>query len=156
MRILILIAAVLSLAGAAEGAADTAGLHGTAGDWRLSQVGGRVACTLTLTLQTSLGGYEVKAPLACRRAFPPLKSVAAWALNDKGGIVLSDAQAHEIIVFPEQAGEPFQAKAPDGSTWRLEPLKSAAQVPTAPPAPPAPPPPPAAKSPPAPKSPAAP
>jgi Protease inhibitor Inh len=143
MRILILIAAVLSfaglsLAGAAEGAADTAGLQGTAGDWRLSQVGGRVACTLTLTLQTSIGGYEVKAPLACRRAFPPLKTVAAWALNEKGGIVLSDAQAHAIIVFPELAGEPFQAKAPDGSTWRLEPLKAAVAIPPVPtvPAPP--------------------
>ena len=129
MRILILGAAALVLAGAAQGAADPTAVQVAAGDWRLSEVGGKVACTLTLTRQTSLGGFELKAPLACRQAFPPLKLVAAWALNDKGGIVLSDAQARPIIVFPEQEGAPFQAKAPDGSTWRLEPLRAAPPLP---------------------------
>jgi len=43
-------------------------------------------------------------------------------VNDKGAIVLSDAQAHPIIVFPQIDGAPFEAKAPDGSTWRLEPV----------------------------------
>jgi hypothetical protein len=103
-------------------------LQAEAGDWRLSEVGGKVACTLTLTRQTSLAGYEVKAPLACRRAFPPLKSLAAWAPDDKGGIVFSDAQAKPIIVFPGQQGGPYEAKAPDGRTWRLEALRESAHV----------------------------
>ncbi|MBV9995667.1 MAG: AprI/Inh family metalloprotease inhibitor [Caulobacteraceae bacterium] len=94
-----------------------------AGDWRLSEIGGKIACTLTFTLQSSAGGYELKAPLACRRAFPALQTVAAWARDDKGGIVLADAQAKPIIVFPEETGGSYTAKAPDGSTWRLEPLK---------------------------------
>ncbi|HEY2356687.1 MAG TPA: hypothetical protein VGH86_04500, partial [Phenylobacterium sp.] len=37
-----------------------------AGDWRLSEVGGKIACTLTLTRQSSFAGFELKAPLACR------------------------------------------------------------------------------------------
>jgi hypothetical protein len=94
-----------------------------AGDWRLSEIGGKIACTLTFTLQLGAGGYEVKAPMACRRAFPPLQTVAAWAVDEKGGIVLSDAQAKPIIVFPEEEGGSYQAKAPDGRTWRLEPVK---------------------------------
>jgi hypothetical protein len=129
MRILVLSAAILILAGPACAAADpAAALQAEAGDWRLSEVGGKVACTLTLTRQTSLSGYEVKAPLACRRAFPPLKTVAAWAPDDKGGIVLSDAQAKPIIVFPGQQGGPYEAKAPDGRTWRLEALHESAHV----------------------------
>ncbi|MFI4934881.1 MAG: AprI/Inh family metalloprotease inhibitor [Caulobacterales bacterium] len=123
MRVLILCAALLAPVGLAAAALDPAVLQSTAGDWRLSEVGGKVACTLTLTRQSGVGGYEVKAPLACRRAFPPLKTVAAWALDEKGGIVLSDAQAKPIIVFPELTGSPYEAKAPDGRTWRLEPVR---------------------------------
>jgi protease inhibitor Inh len=100
-----------------------------AGDWRLSEVGGKVACTLTLTRQSSFAGFELKAPLACRRAFPALRTVANWALDDKGGIVLSDARAQPIVTFPIQSKGPYEAKAPDGRTWRLEPVK---QVPPSP------------------------
>jgi len=94
-----------------------------AGDWRLSEVGGKIACTLTLTREASFSGYALKAPLACRRAFPALKGVAAWALDPKGGIVLTDAHALPIVTFPAQATGPYEAKSPDGRTWRLEPLK---------------------------------
>ena len=95
-----------------------------AGDWRLSEVGGRIACTLTLTREASFAGYALKAPLACRRAFPALKGVAAWALDPKGGIVLTDAHALPSVTFPAQATGPYETKSPDGRTWRLEPLKS--------------------------------
>jgi len=121
MRILALSAAILALAGPAFASAEPTVLD-AAGAWRLSEVGGKVACTLTLMRQASLGGYEIKAPLACREAFPPLKALAAWAPDDKGGIVLSDAQARPIIDFPGQLRGPYEAKAPDGKTWRLESL----------------------------------
>ncbi|HEX3917579.1 MAG TPA: AprI/Inh family metalloprotease inhibitor [Caulobacteraceae bacterium] len=104
------------------------------GDWRLSEVGGHVACTLTLTHQTSFAGFALKAPLACRRAFPALKSVAAWALDDKGGIVLSDANAQPIVTFPAPAAKaPYEARAPDGRTWQLVPLRPDQPIVTAPP-----------------------
>jgi len=121
MRILIFTGALLGLSGVAQAAAEPPGAL-AAGDWRLSEVGGKIACTLTLTRQTSVAGFEVKAPLACRLAFPALKAVAAWNLDAKGGLVLSDAEAHPIIVFPAQQASSFQAKAPDGRTWRLDPL----------------------------------
>ncbi|HVN02083.1 MAG TPA: AprI/Inh family metalloprotease inhibitor [Caulobacteraceae bacterium] len=128
MRGLALTAFALMVAGAGHAAVDTAALR-PAGDWRLSEVGGKVACTLTFTRQTSFAGFELKAPLACRRAFPALKSVAAWALDDKGGIVLSDARAQPIITFPVQPKGPYEARAPDGRTWRLEPIKGPAAAP---------------------------
>jgi len=123
MRGIGLCALMLLTAGPAFAAADLA-MARAAGDWRLSEVGGKVACTLTLTRQTSFAGFELKAPLACRRAFPALKTVANWALDDKGSIVLSDARAQTIVTFPIQSKGPYEAKAPDGRTWRLEPVKA--------------------------------
>ena len=125
MRWIGLLGLVVFASGAASAAVDAAAVR-TAGDWRLSEVGGKVACTLTLTRQTSFAGFELKAPLACRRAFPALKTVANWALDDKGGIVLSDARAQTIVTFPVQSKGPYEAKAPDGRTWRLEPVKPGA------------------------------
>jgi hypothetical protein len=122
MRGIALTVVMLLAAGPVFATADPAAAR-AAGDWRLSEVGGKVACTLTLTRQTSFAGFELKAPLACRRAFPALKTVANWALDDKGGIVLSDARAQPIVTFPTQAKGPYEAKAPDGRTWRLEPVK---------------------------------
>jgi hypothetical protein len=129
MRLAGLMAVTVFAAGAASASVDAAALRAS-GDWRLSEVGGKIACTLTLTTQASFAGFELKAPLACRRAFPPLMTVAAWSLDDKGGIVLADAKAQPIVTFPAQAKEaqakgPYETKAPDGHTWRLELVKSA-------------------------------
>jgi len=125
MRGLALASALFLMADQAGAAVDPAAARAS-GDWRLSEVGGKVACTLTLTRQVSLAGFELKAPLACRQAFPALKSVAAWALDEKGGIVLSDANAQPIVTFPAPPKGPYETKAPDGRTWRLEPVRAAA------------------------------
>jgi hypothetical protein len=122
MRGLALTTLIMCVCGSALAAVDPAATR-AAGDWRLSEVGGKVACTLTLTRQTSPAGFELKAPLACRRAFPALKTVANWALDDKGGIVLSDGRSQTIVTFPIQSKGPYEARAPDGRTWRLEPVK---------------------------------
>jgi hypothetical protein len=37
--------------------------------------------------------------------------------------VLSDANAQPIVTFPPQARGPYETRAPDGRTWRLEPVK---------------------------------
>ncbi len=130
MRLAALMAVVVFAGGAASATVDAAALRAS-GDWRLSEVGGKIACTLTLTSQASFAGFELKAPLACRRAFPPLRGVAAWSLDDKGDIVLADAKAQPIVTFPAQAKDPpgkgpYETKAPDGHTWRLELVKSTA------------------------------
>jgi hypothetical protein len=140
MRLAALMAVAVFAAGAAGATADAAAVRAS-GDWRLSEVGGKIACTLTLTSQASFAGFELKAPLACRRAFPPLREVASWSLDDKGDIVLANAKAQPIVTFPAQAREaqgkgPYETKAPDGHTWRLELVKAAAPdepIKTAPP-----------------------
>jgi Protease inhibitor Inh len=123
MRTLALTALIVCVCSSALAAVEPTAAARAAGDWRLSEVGGKIACTLTLTRQTNSAGFELRAPLACRRAFPALKAVANWALDDKGGIVLSDGRAQPIVTFPTQSKGPYEAKAPDGRTWRLEPVK---------------------------------
>ncbi len=133
MRLLALSSAII-LAGQAGALADQAAARAS-GDWRLSEVGGRVACTLTLTLQSSLGGFQLRAPLACRRAFPSLRTVAGWVLDDRGGIILTDTNAQPIVTFASPGKGPYEAKAPDGRTWRLDPIRTDIEAPmaTAPP-----------------------
>ncbi|MGA0600237.1 AprI/Inh family metalloprotease inhibitor [Caulobacter sp. KR2-114] len=90
------------------------------GLWRLSEVGGKIGCTLTLTGAPAPSGWEVKAPLACRGAFPPLKEVTAWMVDADGAIALTDSEGRRIVAFPNSTGAAAEAKAPDGKTWRLE------------------------------------
>ena len=138
MRLATLIVVAAVMTGAASASVDAAALRAS-GDWRLSEVGGKIACTLTLASQASFAGFELKAPLACRRAFPPLREVAAWSLDDKGDLVLADAKAQPIVTFPAKQAQtkgPYETKAPDGHTWRLELVKPAGPddpVKTAPP-----------------------
>jgi hypothetical protein len=134
MRALALASALFLVAGHASAAIDPVAARAF-GDWRLSEVGGRIACTLTLTDQSMLRGFQLRAPLACRRAFPALRSVAAWAVDDRGGIVLSDSNAQPIVTFPAALRGPYETKAPDGRTWRLEPVRTGAETPPAPPPP---------------------
>jgi len=98
------------------------------GDWRLSDVRGRVSCTLRLTNEAGPGGAAVKASLACRRAFPPLKDLSAWSTDGQGGILLVNAAKAPIVTFTPQAGGAYEAKAPDGKIWRLDPARPAAAL----------------------------
>ncbi len=110
---------------AAPGA--TAPVRAAVGAWRLSEVGGKVDCTLDLADQTpGTGGAPArpaKAAFACRQAFPPLQALATWSLDDKGDIVLADAAGKALAVFVGQSGGPFEARAPGGKTWRLQAAK---------------------------------
>jgi len=96
-------------------------LAATLGAWRLSEVGGKVGCRLNLTAQPGIGGLEVKVPIACRRAFPALKAVSTWSFDADGAIVLSDPSQHRVLVFKAGPSHAYDAFAPGGKIWRLEP-----------------------------------
>jgi hypothetical protein len=125
MRPLFFLAAILAIVASAPSAlAEAPSLHATLGLWRLSEVGGKVACTLTLTDAPGIGGLEVKAPLACRGAFPALKDVSTWAFDADGAVVFSDPSQRRIGVFHAR-GAAYEAAAADGKVWRLEPAPAA-------------------------------
>lgn len=116
-----------------------AALRAAVGQWRLSEVGGKVGCTVNLSDQASGGGRALLAPAACHLAFPPLKNLSVWSLDTHGAPVFSDPSRQHVITFSGPAGGPFQATAADGKAWRLEMASRPAAAPSAPPAPPAPP-----------------
>jgi hypothetical protein len=120
MRASLILVTALAAAGASQADVDHKSLHGAAGLWRLSETGGKVACTLTLTAEPAGDALEVRLPLACRRAFPPLGALSTWAYNSQDGIVLSDSKRQRIVALPGPEGGPYEGKAPDGKTWRLE------------------------------------
>lgn len=114
-------------------------LRAAVGPWRLSEVGGKVGCTVNLSDQASGGGHALRAPPACHLAFPPLKSLSVWSLDARGAPVFSDPGRQHILTFNGPAGGPFQAIASDGKAWRLEPAAHPVPAASTPPAPPAPP-----------------
>jgi|GEM_PF-5713699 len=117
-------------------------LRAAVGQWRLSEVGGKVGCTLDLSDQASGRGHALLAPAACHLAFPPLKTLSVWSLDTHGAPVFSDPGRQHVITFNGPAGGPFQATVADGKAWRLEMASHPVVAPAAPPTPPAPPAPP--------------
>ena len=93
---------------------------GVAGAWRLSAIGGKVGCTLSLTDATAIGGFEVKVPPACRLAFPPIKDLTAWSVDEKGQIVFSDPVRRRIVSFQPRTEGVWEGQGQDGAAWRLE------------------------------------
>lgn len=118
----LILAAAIAAAGIPASPPDSP--RGAVGDWRLSDVSGKLACTLTLSGERGRSGFVVRAPLACRRGFPLLKDLAAWSLDPQGAIVFSDPAQRRIAVFSPQPGAPFEAKITEGKVWRLEPSRA--------------------------------
>jgi hypothetical protein len=121
MNAAIILAVVLGAVNPPSAAADVSTLRAAIGPWRLSEVGGKVACTLNLTDQPSLGGRALQAPAACHLAFPPLKDLSVWNLDAHGAPNSSDPAHNHVVAFNGPVGGPFQATASDGKAWRLEP-----------------------------------
>jgi len=136
-------AAIILALGVALTATQSDGLPSTlraaVGPWRLSEVGGKVGCTVNLSDQANGGGHALRAPSACRLAFPPLKNLSVWSLDARGALVFSDPGRQHILTFNGPSGGPFQAIAADGKGWRLEPAPHPVPAASAPPTPPAPP-----------------
>ncbi len=89
-----------------------------AGAWRLAEVGGRIDCTLTLADGGNPPSRAVQAPIACQRAFPPLKAITTWSVGSHGAPVLAGPKT-KPLAFTGPAGGPYVATAPDGRVWRL-------------------------------------
>ena len=125
MRLAALIAVAAFAASAASASVDAAALR-TSGDWRLSEVGGKIACTLTLTSPDQLRGFRAEGAARLPPGIPAAEDGGHLGLDDKGGIVLADAKAQPIVTFPVQAGEALArgptrprrpTAAPGGWSW---------------------------------------
>jgi hypothetical protein len=112
----------LALAGmaASVSAGEAAAPRDAAGPWRLSEIGGKIGCTVALIDRGSLGGgHDLLAPDACQRAFPPLRDLSVWRFDERRGLVFSDPGRRHVVAFAGPLGGPYAATAPDGRIWRL-------------------------------------
>jgi hypothetical protein len=137
MNLAVIAAAALAVAGAPKTESDQAAalVKAAVGPWSLTEVGGKIECTLTFTDQQAAGGRDLTTPPACQRAFPPLRDLTVWSLDLHGAPVLSDRGRAHVVTFAGPTGGPYDATAPDGKAWRLAALTPRLTVP--PPAAPA-------------------
>ncbi len=112
-------AAVLLALAATLPHAVAAAPAGASSSWTLSQDGADRQCRLTLRPDTDGKGAPVAMPPGCRRAFPGLSGVVAWAeVGD--ALRLVDSRAEPRLVFePDGAG--FRTTTPQGDRLVLTP-----------------------------------
>jgi hypothetical protein len=116
---IIMAMAIVGVAASFTGS-DAAASRGATGPWRLSEIGGKIGCTVALIDRESLGGgHDLLSPGACQRAFPPLKELSVWRFDERGGLLFSDAEGRHVVSFAGPLGGPYAATAPDGRIWRL-------------------------------------
>jgi len=115
----IILAAAIA-GGGAQGADAPAGPHGASGPWRLTQVGGKVGCTVNLTDHAQPIGLDVTFPPVCRRAFPALRLLAVWSVDPQGAIVFADAKGQRILALAGSPGGAYEAKTADGAVLHME------------------------------------
>ena len=99
--------------------APSAALKALAGAWRLADVGGKIDCTLTLSDHADPSGRAIEAPLACRRAFPPLNDLTVCSAGAHGASCFTGPRLKRPLQFSGPPGGPFSAVSPDGKPWRL-------------------------------------
>ena len=99
MSTAMILAIALNAASATHAEGDATAARAAIGPWRLSEVGGKVGCTVNLTDQAGPGGRVLQAPPACHLAFPPLKVLSVWSLDVRGAPIFSDATHSHIVAF---------------------------------------------------------
>ncbi len=119
MKTAMIMALAIAAVGASFGSGEAAEPRGATGPWRLSEVGGKIGCTVALIDRARLGGgHDLLSPGACQRAFPPLKDLSIWRFDERG-LVFSDPGHRHVVAFAGPLGGPYAATAPDGRIWRL-------------------------------------
>jgi hypothetical protein len=98
----LLAAALLVVACGAPAVAASADFdpRSLAGTWSLSgSHEGDAACTVKFTTEGTIGGWVVKVPAACVRAFPKVREANAWTVYPDGAIGFADSMRHSLVKF---------------------------------------------------------
>jgi hypothetical protein len=120
MKSMIITALAIAIAATSIAGVEAAPGRAATSAWRLSEIGGKIGCTVDLIDRGSLGGgHDLLSPGACQRAFPPLKDLSVWRFDERGGLVFSDPGRRHVVAFAGPLGGPYAATAPDGRIWRL-------------------------------------
>ncbi|WP_119272252.1 AprI/Inh family metalloprotease inhibitor [Taklimakanibacter deserti] len=80
-------------------AVDPAMLDDFLGDWSIQNVDSSKTCRVTLSRETTIGGFVVDVDPDCGQVFPVMNDVAAWRLYEDWQIVFVDATKKSLIRF---------------------------------------------------------
>jgi hypothetical protein len=94
---MIMALAIASMGASLGSSAAVAASRDGAGPWRLSEIGGKIGCTVALIDRGTLGGgHDVLSPGVCQRAFPPLKDLSIWRFDERGSLIFSDPERRHV------------------------------------------------------------
>ncbi|WP_376985307.1 AprI/Inh family metalloprotease inhibitor [Bosea sp. R86505] len=89
------------------------------GAWDLEQTGAPRRCTVTLGVEETAGGRQLRFPATCRRALPLLADVTSWSLGPDGAPRLNGADGKAVLAFGQQVPTGFSGRARDGRDYAL-------------------------------------
>ena len=84
------------------------------GTWIIKNESGKKSCTVKLTRELAVGGYQIDIDAKCIKRFPTMENVASWRLDEGWQIVLADATRKEILRFYTPDDTYISSKEIDG------------------------------------------
>jgi Protease inhibitor Inh len=128
-RRLYLVTLGLFLAGIAHGAAQTAAppsdaVNSMLGGWEMSNADRDKSCVITFKLEAAGPGRALDLPKECATAFPNLKDVSAWTI-DNDALRLVDAKGTTLLEFNEVENGMFESARSTGTLYFLQTVAAA-------------------------------
>jgi hypothetical protein len=119
----------LLLAGITHGAAQTGAspsdaVNSMLGGWEMSNADRDKICIITFKLEAAGPGRALDLPKECATAFPNIKDVAAWTI-DNDALRLVDAKGTTLLEFNEVENGMFESARSTGTLYFLQTVAAA-------------------------------
>ena len=98
------------------------------GAWELSNADHDKICKLTLRADTVASGHKADIDKACASVFPSTKDIAAWAVDNYGGLRLLNAQGEAVIELSEVESGMYDGFTPEDGRFVMQSAAAAAAV----------------------------
>lgn len=100
------------------------------GTWEFSNADHDKVCRLTFRGDAAAGGYKLDVDKNCPNVFPSTGAMAAWALDNYGGLRLLDANGNTVVELTEVESGMYDGFTPEEGRYILQtaaaaPMRSA-------------------------------
>jgi Protease inhibitor Inh len=111
-------------AAAAQTGAPSDAVNSMLGGWEMSNADRDKTCVITFKLEVAGPGRVLDLPKECATAFPNLKEVAAWTI-DNDALRLVDAKGTTLLEFNEVENGMFESARSTGTLYFLQTVAAA-------------------------------
>jgi len=123
LTLALLLAGITQVA-AQTGAPPSDAVNSMLGGWEMSNADRDKTCVITFKLDTAGPGRALDLPKECATAFPNLKDVAAWTI-DNDALRLVDARGTTLLEFNEVENGMFESARSTGTLYFLQTVAAA-------------------------------